>query len=343
MRVFPRCRLGLSAVLVSLAFFSAGCNAAANTLAPESDFASRIAELYWESIGFYSIVLAIVVILIILALTKYSTRREPGTFGPPVHVSEHLALELAWTAGPAAILLLIAFPAIVVTFISTPDPPPPHALEVQVIGHQWWWEFRYPSLGIVTANEPHIPVGKRIFFKLDTADVIHSFWVPRLGGKRDLIPNHSNELVLTPTKIGEYYGECAEFCGLSHANMRMRVFVDSPTDFARWVAHERSGADEPQPGEPNYKLLHTGMQIFDGGPCTTCHKIQGLSKGTIAPVLTHFGSRTTFAGGTLPNRRSLLEEWIADPDRMKPGALMPAMALTPDQLAAVSAYLESLH
>jgi cytochrome c oxidase subunit 2 len=298
--------------------------------------------LYWEAIGWYSLILILVIALIVLVLTRYSTRRARGTHEPPAHVGEHLMLELAWTAGPAAILLLVAIPAIVINFVSQPNNPPANAMHIEVIGHQWWWEFRYPALGIVTANEAHIPLDRPVYFSLNSGDVIHSFWIPRLGGKRDLIPNHTNELILTPRRSGEYYGECAEFCGLSHANMRFRVFVDSKSEFVAWVADQRLDARQPAPSETNYSQLRAGLKIFAGAPCAICHEIKGVSKGSIAPALTHFRSRTTFAGGTLPNTRQELEKWIENPANLKPGVKMPGLALAPDQLAAVSAYLESL-
>lgn len=319
-----------------------GCITPMNTLQPASDFGDWIASIYWESVGWYSLVLILVITLIALVLTKYSTRRATMIRQAPVHVSEHLALEAAWTAGPAAILLLIAFPAIVFNFVTQPNTPPANALHVQVIARQWWWEFDYPSMGIVTANEAHIPLGQPIYFTLESADVIHSFWVPRLGGKRDIIPNHTNELILTATRLGEYYGQCAEFCGLSHANMRMRVFVDSPAKFERWTADQRAVAHEPSPHQANYPQLLAGMELFEGSPCTTCHRIRGISKGPIAPDLTHFGSRTTLAAATLQNRPDQLTAWIEHPDNLKPGAKMPDLALSPPQLAAMTAYLESL-
>jgi cytochrome c oxidase subunit 2 len=313
-----------------------------DTLRPASDFADWEASIYWETIGWYSLILILVIVLIALVLAKYSTRRVTTTREPPVHVGEHLAIEAAWTVGPAGILLLIAFPAIVINFISQPNRPPANALHVQVIGHQWWWEFHYPTLGIITANEIHVPLNRPIYFTLNSADVIHSFWVPRLGGKRDMIPNHTNELILTPNQRGEYLGQCAEFCGLSHANMRIRVFVDDAPDFARWVKQQQLPSRLPAPGQANYSRTLSGMQIFEGAPCAACHQIRGISKGTIAPDLSHFGSRTTLAGCTLPNRLALVEAWIEDPEKLKPGAKMPAMALSPDQVSSVATYLESL-
>jgi cytochrome c oxidase subunit 2 len=330
--------LGLAAICLA-----AGCDLPMNTLRPVSTFGDAIASLYWEIIGWETLILTLVVVLIIIVLVKHSTRRSGYTREGPVHVNEHLFIEAAWTVGPGLILLLIAFPAIVINFRSQPSGPPPHSLRVVVVGHQWWWEFRYPALGIVTANEAHIPVNRPVYFELHSGDVIHSFWVPRLAGKRDLIPNHTNELSLTPNTVGEYYGQCAEFCGLSHANMRMRVFVDKPVDFERWVADQRSAPRVPSMNQPDYRKIEDGMQIFEGSLCATCHGISSLSTDTIAPNLTHFASRTTIAGATLPNTPQEVARWIEEPDKLKPGAKMPALALSPDQLSALVAYLESLH
>ncbi|HJU12772.1 MAG TPA: cytochrome c oxidase subunit II, partial [Candidatus Binataceae bacterium] len=223
-RLAAAMRLALAFGLVLLA---SGCVTPMDTLKPESDFGDWIASIYWETVGWYSLILLLVIGLIVLVLVKHSTRRTI-IHQKPVHVNEHLMIEAAWTVGPAVVLLLIAFPAIIFNFMSQPNQPPADALHIEVVAHQWWWGFRYPGLGIVTANEVHIPVHQQVWFQLNSADVIHSFWVPRLGGKRDVIPDHTNELILTPNTPGEYYGECAEFCGLSHANMRMRVFVDTP-------------------------------------------------------------------------------------------------------------------
>lgn len=338
------CRRMLVAVrpiLMGLVPLLSACTSPMDTLRPESDFGHWIASIYWETIGWYSLILILVVSLIVLVLVKHSTRRTV-IHQRPVHVSEHLVLEAAWTVGPALILLLVAFPAVVINFMSQPSEPPRDAMRVEVIAYQWWWEFRYPSLGIVTANEVHVPVNRRIWFQLNSADIIHSFWVPRLGGKRDVIPNHTNELILVPQTPGEYYGQCAEFCGLSHANMRMRVFVDTPEEFGKWTADQVARARAPIALAANYAQVRAGMELFEGSLCTTCHQIKGISKGTLAPDLTHFGSRTTLAGATLRNTPAELAAWIENPEQAKPGAKMPGLALSSTQLSAIVAYLESL-
>lgn len=327
----------------ALLIATASCaNAPMNSLRPASDLGDWIASLYWETIGWLSLVLALVVILVILVLARHSSRMTEAR-EPPVHVNEHLMLEAAWTVAPAGILLLIAFPAIVITFDSLPNQPPANALHVVVIAHQWWWEYRYPEFGIDTADEAHVVVNRPVYFELHSADVIHSFWVPKLGGKRDVIPNHTNELILTPYLTGEYYGQCAEFCGLSHANMKIRVFVDSPERFRRWVENQRSLPVEPSPATPHYERIESGMRIFEGAPCAACHEIRGLSRGTIGPNLTHIGSHVTLGGGLFANTPSRLGAWIEHPDLMKPGVEMPGLALSRRQLSDLVAYLESLH
>jgi cytochrome c oxidase subunit 2 len=178
--------------------------------------------------------------------------------------------------------------------------------------------------------------------ELESADVIHSFWVPQLGGKRDLIPGHQNELTLTPLVAGYYYGECAEFCGLSHANMRFRVMVDPPERFDDWKYHEAAGATMPVHEAVTGDPVAAGAMIFSTSPCTTCHTIAGVSSGRLGPNLTHFGSRTTLAGGILENNPQNLADWLRNPQKLKPGAQMPALGLSQKQTSQLVAYLESL-
>ena len=207
-----------------------------------------------------------------------------------------------------------------------------------MIAHQWWWEFQYPD-GAKTGNELHIPVNRPIRLMLESADIIHSFWVPQLGGKRDVVPGQINELTFVATVPGMYPGQCAEFCGLSHANMRFRTFVDSPEDFANWDRAQLAG---PAATPPSDLLASDGAKVFADSPCTTCHMVQGISKGYIGPDLTHFGSRTTLAAGVLKNTPENVAKWIQNPQEVKPGANMPALLLPGPKLNALVAYLESL-
>ena len=220
--------------------------------------------------------------------------------------------------------------------------PPKSALEIDVIGHQWWWEFQYanPSaeMRIVTANEIHIPVGRPVRIVTDSRDVIHSFWVPNLHGKLDMIPNHQNVTWIEASKAGQYRGQCAEYCGLQHAHMGFLVVAEPEADFDRWTAQQRSEANPP-------KTLaeQTGQQIFLSASCVICHRVRGTAAmGFAAPDLTHFGSRHYLAAGTAPNTLGYLAGWITDTQHMKPGNRMPPIDLEPRDMQPLLAYLESL-
>jgi cytochrome c oxidase subunit 2 len=303
-----------------------------STVVPRSDVARTILDVYglitWFALGIAAVVFAG------LAWVLFRFRERPGAPLPP-QTRGHTLLELAWTIAPALVLLVIAIPTIQAVFRTQADPAGT-ALEVAVRARQWWWEFRYPALGVVTANELHLPAGQPVVLILEGPDVIHSFWVPRLGGKRDVIPGRRNTLVLTPEVPGEYWGQCAEFCGASHANMGLRVVVDSAETFARWVAGQRAA-----PAEPTGAAAE-GRAVYARSACVGCHTIQGVSAGTLGPDLTHFGSRRTLAAGMVPNTAAHLVAWLRDPQRLKPGAKMPALGLTEAEARAVAAYLLAL-
>jgi cytochrome c oxidase subunit 2 len=233
------------------------------------------------------------------------------------------------------VLLVIAIPTIQVIF-RTQGTASPQALEVVVRGYQWWWEFRYPALDVVTANELHLPAGRPVLLRLEGPDVIHSFWVPKLGGKRDVIPGRVNQIAMVPDTPGEYPGQCAEFCGASHANMLMRVVVDAPADFERWVAAQRAPAGEPAAD------VAEGRDLYARSACVGCHTIRGVSAGALGPDLTHLGSRQTIAAGLFPNTPQALAAWLRDPPALKPGVKMPNLGLTEAQARALAAYLLSL-
>jgi len=212
---------------------------------------------------------------------------------------------------------------------------------VTVVGHQWWWEIRYPDLGIVTANELHVPVtesGNRrpTFLKLESADVAHSFWVPQLAGKTDVIPNRRNQMWIEPTQPGTYVGNCAEYCGLQHARMLLRVVAHAPNDFQNWVAAQKQPpVDDPQ--------LRAGRDAFFSTSCINCHVIKGTrANGQFGPDLTHLMSRETIGAGVVPNTAENLRAWVRDPQHIKPGALMPNMQLSDGELDQMVAYLSSL-
>jgi cytochrome c oxidase subunit II len=246
-------------------------------------------------------------------------------------------VELAWTVIPILIVVVLFLTTARIIFAIQDAPKPPDALDVTVVGHQFWWEFRYPKLGIVTANELHVPVGRATFLRLLSADVDHSFWVPRLAGKTDLIPNHPNDTWMKPERPGLYLGQCAQFCGVEHAQMLLRVYVDTPEEFAAWVQHQQ------QPGTQDASVA-AGRRIFETEACTNCHAITGTAAiGTFGPDLTHLMSRDTIASGILANNSNNLRIWIHDPNDIKPGVLMPAMQLSDQQVDELVAYLSTLH
>jgi cytochrome c oxidase subunit II len=331
-----RARLALRAVLGTLVLAVGGCawDTPMSTVVARSDFARAILHVY--SIVTWATAIIGVVVFVALFVTLVRFRARPGDTTLPRQIRGHTLLEIAWTIVPALALLVIAIPTIQVIFRTQSAATPPDALQVTVRGWQWWWEFRYPQLDLVTANELHLPAGRRVVLRLDGPDVIHSFWIPHLGGKRDVIPGRLNQITLTPERPGEYWGQCAEFCGASHANMGMRAVVQSAADFDAWVAQQRAApAEAAGPAA-------AGKALFAGSACVGCHTIKGVSAGILGPDLTHFGSRGMLAAGMWPNTPDNVAEWVKDPQRLKPGVKMPALGLTDDQAKAIAAYLTSL-
>jgi cytochrome c oxidase subunit 2 len=305
-----------------------------STLAPTSDFGVSIDRLFTGIFWWAVVVFVLVEGLLLFSILRF--RRREGAPTPAQHHG-HTILEIAWTLAPALILVFIAVPT-VRTIFSTAGDAPPGALRVEVIGHQWWWEYHYPDLGVVTANELHVPVGRPVVVDITATDVIHAWWTPKLGGKRDAIPGHHNKITFRADSIGEYMGQCVEYCGASHANMRLRTFVDSDSGFQAWVAAQRVVPAAPAVGSPEA----TGRQMFQKYGCIGCHTVAGVSSGLIGPSLTHVGSRTTIAGASMMNTEQHLRDWIGNPPAMKPGSMMPNMHVSAADLTALIAYLQSL-
>lgn len=330
----PRTRLWL--LTAALAVFGCAGPFPQSTLHPRSDFARATDVLFTDIFWWAALVFVIVETLLIVALVRF--RHREGRPAPkPAH--GHTLMEIGWTLAPAVILVFVAVPTVRTIFATAGDAPP-DALKVQVIGHQWWWEYRYPDLGIVTANEMHVPVGKPVQVSITSADVIHAFWAPRLGGKRDAIPGRESRIAFRADSTGDYSGQCGEFCGASHANMRLRVWVDSNSAFQAWVDAEKAGPVTPATGS----LAEQGKTVYSRSACIGCHTIQGVSPGIIGPNLTHVGSRSTIAGGLFPNDSAHLARWIADAPALKPGSIMTRMQppLTDADIAALVAYFQSL-
>jgi cytochrome c oxidase subunit 2 len=237
-----------------------------------------------------------------------------------------------------AVILAGIFGATVFTMKALDEPEIAEELIIEVEGKRWWWDVTYPELGFRTANEIHIPVGEPVAIKLLAEDVIHSFWVPELHGKLDMIPGRVTEFWLEASEPGAYLGECAEFCGVQHARMQFLVVAEEEEDFLAWVAQQQ----QPAPA-PASELAQQGLEIFLGNTCINCHTVEGTdATGELGPDLTHLASRQTLAAGTVPNNRGNLAGWIADPHSIKPGNLMPPTQLTGPQLQALLAYLETL-
>ena len=311
-----------------------------NIFSPLSQPAQEIKESSMLVLAVCGVIFIVVAGLLLYAIVRFR-HRDGDELSEPPQVYGSNQIELAWTILPLLIVLVL----IMVTSRTIADiqnrKPPPTAVHATVIGHQWWWEIRYPEFGIVTANELHVPAsdghGSRpTFLKLQSADVAHSFWVPQLAGKTDLIPNRENLMWIEPTKPGTYLGNCAEYCGTQHARMLIRVIVHSPDEFEQWAQQQQQSASTDTSAAE-------GPTVFFANSCVNCHTIRGTpAQGKFGPDLTHLMSRETLAAGAAPNTPASLRQWIRDPQKSKVGCLMPNMQLTDGQVDQIVAYLQTL-
>jgi cytochrome c oxidase subunit 2 len=344
-------------------------------LRPISDFA-RIGDdiqtqtFYW----------ALGVFILVEGALLYAVFRFRGkpTDAEPRQIHGNTTIEIIWTIIPAAILAAIAVPTVRGIF-QTNEIPPGDALKVEVVGHQWWWEFRYPDLNITTANEVHIPVGQTVSFRMHTADVVHSFWPPRFAGKRDVFPNRETRLWFKAEEAGEYPGQCTEFCGIQHGRMAFRVKAQTAEEFQTWVSHmqtlgakpaaaaaagdsvktasagakveaqEKQGAAPKDttatakaapPADPAYAA---GEKLFLAKGCVGCHSLNAVDapKGMIGPNLANVGARSYIGAGSFKNTDETLARWIQNPQAMKEGVLMPNLGVKPEEARALVAYLRA--
>lgn len=350
------------AVGVALLALLAGCakDAPQDYLDPSGPIAKEADHLFKE-ILFFAVIPVLVIVEALLVFTMIRYRHRPDR-PRPVEVLGRT--KLRWIVAPALILMLVdLFPMAKeakITFELAREPEGGGApLQVEVLGHMWWWEFNYPRLGVTTANELHIPIGRPVRLTLRStepgldapgagqvaAGVIHSFWVPKLAGKQDVIPGRENKMTLIAEEPGEYFGQCAEYCNLSHANMRLRVIAQDPLDFGDWVAQQKAPAAKPESGP-----AAEGMAIFTGnGGCVSCHTVNGIegAAGQVGPNLTHLKSRGMFAGATIENTAENLKKWVRDPSAMKPmrpelKTGMPDQDLSDEDIEKVVAFLETL-
>lgn len=327
--------LGLLTGLVAPSRLLAAPGPVPSIFQPLSPPAHEIHVLSLLLLGICAAIFVIVAGLLAYSVVRF--RRRPGDDdGEPPQVYGSNQLELAWTVVPLLIVFVL-FLVTTRTLIAIENAAPPaDAIEVRVIGHQWWWEFRYPGHDVVTANELHVPVGRTTVLTLESADVVHSFWVPQLNGKTDVIPNRVNRMWFQPTAVGTYLGQCAEYCGTQHARMMLRVVAHEPADFDAWLAAQRQPAAAVAAAAP-------GRERFLSVACVNCHRVGGtVAAGSFGPDLTHLMSRETIAAGAALNTPEALRAWITNPDAIKPGALMPAMQLAEADVDQIVAYLTTL-
>jgi cytochrome c oxidase subunit II len=308
--------------------------------APESTPAKAIVDLSIFVLGITAVIFIAVSTLLVYSIVKF--RATPADVDrEPAQVYGSTQIELAWTIIPILIVVVLFAATARVIHAIQDAPQPPTSVDVTVIGHQFWWEYRYPAFGIVTANELHVPVSDRsrprpTFLKLLSADTDHSFWVPQLAGKTDLIPNRVNELWMDPHRPGIFLGQCAQYCGTQHAKMLQRVLVDAPDEFDAWVRAQQQPAAEEV-------AAVAGRRVFETTACINCHTVRGTAaNGRFGPDLTHLMSRVSIASGAAENTPENLRVWLKNPDAIKPGSLMPAMKLNDTELDALVGYMQSL-
>ncbi|MDA9607364.1 cytochrome c oxidase subunit II [Candidatus Actinomarina] len=313
-------------------------NAPLDSLSPEGPYARSIDELFW--ITFWIAVGVFVIVQGALLLSVFVFKEKPES-PEPKQIHGNTKLEILWTVIPVLILAAIAVPTVQTIFDLAREPE--DALKIEVIGHQWWFEYKYPDYGITTANVLVIPADKPVRLEMWSNDVLHNYWVPKLNGKRYLVPGQTTYLNLHADSPNEFWAQCGEFCGLSHSKMRGRVLSLSQEDFENWVANEQKNATAFN--NEDISLAAEGQQVYLNAGCTQCHVVNGVwdvQGDRIAPNLTHFAVRNVFAGAALKNNRENLTRWLANPAEIKPGTFMPNLELTESEINALIAYLETL-
>jgi cytochrome c oxidase subunit II len=306
-----------------------------SVFSPGSPEAHAIADLFRSTLFVCGAIFALVAGLLAYAVVRFRHRAGDGE---PEQTEGHTRLEIVWTVVP--VLVLAGILAMTSSTMSAVDPPADREPDLTVIGHQWWWEVRYRASGAVTANEIHVPVGRRLLVSIEAADVIHDFWVPELARKIDAVPGHPNHIWMQPAAPGTYLGACAEYCGTQHAWMRLRVVAHEAAEFEAWQAHEAGPAPVPLGG-----AAARGASVFREHTCVSCHNITvpyGAPGPRVAPDLTHLASRATLAAGAVENTPETLARWLQDPDAIKPGSHMPNLHLAADEVTGLVAYFETL-
>ena len=319
-------------------FFISACieNAPMDSLSPEGPYARTIDDLFWLTFWIAVVIFIIVQGALIIAVIFF---RDKEGMPEPKQIQGNHKLELLWTIIPVLILGAIAFPTVRTIFDLAKEPE--GALNIELIGHQWWFEFNYPDYDITTANILVIPEGTPVRLEMWSNDVMHNFWVPKLNGKRYLVPGQKTYLNLFADNAGEYWAQCGEYCGLSHSKMRARVISLSSGDFEKWIENEQKNALKP----PEGSLAAKGEEIYLNAGCTQCHVIDGIwdiQGDRIAPNLTHVASRHVLGGASFNNNKEDLTAWLANPAAIKPGTFMPNLELTEEEIHSLIEYLGSL-
>jgi len=307
---------------------------------PHGPPARMIHDLSWLVLGICAVLFIVVEGMIFYGVIVYRRKKNDKSKEEPRQVYGSNPVEIAWTIIPLLIVFVLALTTVRTIRSIELTKAPPGALEVVVIGHQWWWEYRYLNANvsggeIVVANELHVPINRPVWLRLESADVIHSWWVPALAGKMDVIPNHTNYTWFNADSEGLYLGQCAEYCGNQHAGMLLRVVASKPAEFDAWLQTQVAPT-------VNDASVAMGRDIFQEYACSNCHTVKGVSDGQFAPDLTHLMSRQTIAAGVAPLDPTTLKAWIDNPQALKPGCNMPSLQLDTQELDAVTAYLLTL-
>ncbi|HET6778772.1 MAG TPA: cytochrome c oxidase subunit II [Gemmatimonadales bacterium] len=313
---------------------------AQTTLLPRGDFAKIADDLLDTTVRWALLVFVLVEGVLLYAIFRF--RGKPGD--PEPHQTHgNTTVEVIWTVIPALILAAIAVPTVRAIF-QTNATPGKDALTIEVVGHQWWWEFRYPEFNLTTANEMHVPTGRMVSLRMGSTDVIHSFWVPQFAAKRDVFANRETRMWFTAQAEGDYPGQCAEFCGIQHARMAHRIKAQKPEEFQAWVAHMQTLSGKPGGAATGGNQQYAqGEKLFTGKGCIACHSLAAVNapKGLVGPNLANIGSRSYLAAGTLKNTDENLARWIRDPQGIKKGVLMPNLGVTEAEAQALVAYLRA--
>jgi len=315
-----------------------------DALAPAGPQAAALFHLWSVMLAACAVVFVLVMAALFIALRRAPRALETSTPDLEAHPRNEAAMRrrVGWGVAGSSVLLFVLLLASFFTDRALSAMPLENAIHIDLVGHQFWWEARYeahdPALAFSTANELHVPVGRPVLVRLRADDVIHSLWLPSLAGKKDLIPGRDATIAFRVDKAGAYRGQCAEFCGYQHAHMALLVVADPPADYERWRAAQRLPANAPSTAQEQ-----RGLELVEHGSCALCHTIVGTgAQGRRAPDLTHLASRSWLAAGTVPNSPDARAEWIANPQKFKPGVNMPALEARPEDVAAISAYLGTL-